>query len=168
MRPAALALTLALGLVLAPAGRAATPIAEGSPHGVMMLQVLHTLGAWVVPCAPLGAKVDAGRGEVTCARVPGSMYGFFREAVHGRLYEYLSRETLAVAHDWSSEGDVLSVAYTVDGGTFTISRERADGVIYAVFRFLTPTMSATQPVGRRGEVAGVPPGSTTVVTAPLR
>jgi len=166
MRPTALA--LALCLVLAPAGRAATPIAESSPHGVMMLQVLHTLGAWVVPCAPLGTRGDAGHGEVTCARVPGSMYGFFREAVHGRLYEYLSRKTLAVEHDWSSDGDVLSVAYAVDGGTFTISRERVNGVIYAVFRYLTPMMSATQPVGPRGEVAGVPPGSTTVVTAPVR
>ena len=159
---------LFLCLALAPLGRAATPIAENSPHGVMMLQVLHTLGAWVVPCAPLAPRADAGQGEVTCARVPGSMYGFFREAVHGRLYEYLSRKTLAVARDWSSAGDVLSVAYAVDGGTFTISRERANGVIYAVFRFLTPSVSAAQPVGRRGEVAGVSPRSTTVVTAPAR
>jgi len=159
---------LVLCLALVPLGRATTPIAESSTHGVMMLQVLHTLGAWVVSCAPLAAQVDAGQGEVTCARLPGSMYGFFREAVHGRLYEYLSRKTLAVARDWSSDGGVLSVAYAVDGGTFTISRERADGVLYAVFRFVTPPVSATQPVGRRGEVAGVPPGSTTVVTAPAR
>jgi len=162
MRP----LALALCLVLAPAARAATPIVESSPHGVMMLQALHTLGAWVVSCAPLADRVDGSRGEVTCAQVPGSMYGFFREAVHGRLYEYLSRNTLALAHDWSSAGGVLSVAYAVDGGTFTVSRERVNGAIFAVFRFVRAPGSATQPVGRRGEAPGEPMGSTTVVTAP--
>jgi len=154
--------------MLVPAVRAATPMVENSPHGVMMLQVLHTLGAWVVSCAPLGDRVDAGRGEVACAQVPGSMYGFFREAVHGRLFEYLSRKTLAVAHDWSSVGGVLSVAYNVDGGVFTISRERVNGAIYAVFRFVAPSESARLPVGRRGEAPGQPIGSTTVVTAPAR
>lgn len=162
MRPVALALCL----LLASGASAASPISESSPHGVMMLQVLHTLGAWVVSCAPLAGRVDAGQGEVTCAKVPGSMYGFFREAIHGRLYEYLSRKTLAVADDWSSAGGVLSVAYAVDGGTFTISRERVNGAIFAVFRFVAPPASATQPIGRRGEAPGEPIGSTTAVVAP--
>ena len=159
------AVVLALCLLLAPAAGAATPIVESSPHGVMMLQALHTLGARVVPCAPLADRLDAGQGEVTCAQVPGSMYGFFREAVHGRLYEYMSRKTLTIVRDWSSAGGVLSVAFAVDGGTFTISRERVNGVIYAVFRFVAASGSATQPVGRRGEASGEPTGSTAVVTA---
>ena len=160
------AVVFALCLLLAPAAGAATPIVEGSPHGVMMLQALHTLGAWVVPCAPLADRLDSARGEVTCARVPGSMYGFFREAVHGRLYEYMARKTLAIVRDWSSAGDVLSVAFAVDGGTFTISRERVNGVIYAVFHFVAPSAPATKPVGRRGEAPGEPVGSTAVVAAP--
>jgi hypothetical protein len=157
---------LALCLVLAPAARALTPIAEGSAHGVMMAQALHTLGAWVVSCAPLATHVDTTGGEVTCAQVPGSMYGFFREAIHGRLYEYLSRKTLAVVHDWSSAGGVLSVAYAVDGGTFTITRERVNGVIYAVFRFVATPPHVLRPVGRPGEAPGEPPGSTSAATTP--
>lgn len=124
--------------------RAATPIPYNSPRGVMVVQALHTLGAWVVACSALPGNLDAAAGEVLCAQVPGSMYGFFREAVHGRLYEYLQRKTLRVVRDWSGSGGNLSVEYAVDGGTLSISRERANGVIYAVFRF-EPAATAAGP-----------------------
>ena len=153
-------------LLLTPvAAQAASPIAEGSPHGVMMLQALHTLGAWVVPCDPLAPRPGADGVEVTCAEVPGSMYGFFREAVHGRLFEYLARRTLTVVDDWASAGGVLSVTYAVDGGTLTVSRERASGVLYAVFRFVPAAATTSRPIGRRGESGGTPL-STSASTAP--
>ncbi|MEJ2288144.1 MAG: hypothetical protein P8Y02_05755 [Deinococcales bacterium] len=155
-----------LVLLLAPlAAQAASPIAESSPHGVMMLQALRTLGAWVVPCTPLAAQLGTPGGEVTCAEVPGSMYGFFREAVHGRLFEYLTRKTLTVVDDWTSSDGVLSVTYAVDGGTFTVSRERVSGVLYAVFRFVPTAVTTPHPIGRRGEAAG-PPLSTAASTPP--
>ena len=146
------------------AALAAAPIAQDTPHGVMMLQAMHTLGAWEVACPAAAAALAAPGSEVTCAQVPGSMYGFFREAVHGRLYEYLSRKTLVVTHDWSTSGDVLSVSYAVDGGTLSVARLRADGVLYAVFRFAPParasaaTSAATSgtTMDRRAEVSGAP------------
>lgn len=147
-------LTLLLVLLAAPAAvRAAAPIDQGSPHGVMMLQAMHTLGAQEAACPAAAAPLATSGAQVTCAQVPGSMYGFFREAVHGRLYEYLARKTLAVVADWSTQGDLLSVRYAVDGGTLTVTRLRADGVLYAVFVFVPPARAAGPAVDRRGEAA---------------
>lgn len=137
-------------LALGSFARAASPIPYASRHGVMVVQALHTLGAWVVPCSTLPGDLDAGPGEVLCAQVPGPMYGFFREAVHGRLYEYLDRKTLTVIHDWSAEAGTLRVVYAVDGGTLTVRRERANDAIYAVFQFLPGAGTAA----RAGEDAG--------------
>ncbi|MEJ2667643.1 MAG: hypothetical protein P8Z81_11185 [Deinococcales bacterium] len=140
--------------------RAATPIPYDTPHGVMVVQALHTLGAWVVPCTRLPGNVDADPGQVLCAQVPGSMYGFFREAVHGRLYEYLERKTLAVVHDWSGAHGALQVVYAVDGGTLTVTRERANGLIFAVFHFVPPA-TATAPVAQdaHGELSATAPAT---------
>lgn len=139
---------------LAATAQAATPIPYDTPRGVMVVQAMHTLGAWVVACSKLPGNLDAAKGEVLCAQVPGSMYAFFREAVHGRLYEYLQRKTLRVVHDWSGAGGDLTVAYAVDGGTLTVERVRANGVIYAVFRFQPPAQAATPSgAGTRGEVS---------------
>lgn len=154
MRRLAVPLLLTLAVVVG-AARAAAPIPYDTPRGVMVVQALHTLGAWVVACSKLPGNVEAGPGEVVCAQVPGAMYGFFREAVHGRLFEYLERNTLRVVHDWSGSSGHLSVAYAVDGGTLTVERERANGAIYAVFRFRRATpATASQDAGRRGEVSG--------------
>ncbi|HKI57327.1 MAG TPA: hypothetical protein VKB31_09270 [Trueperaceae bacterium] len=161
---------LALAALGGPA-RAATPIPYSTPRGVMVVQALHTLGAWVVACSKLPGHLGAAPGEVLCAQVPGSMYGFFREAVHGRLYEYLDRKTLRVVRDWSGVGGNLSVAYAVDGGTLTVERERANGVIYAVFTF-EPAAQAASPagVGGRGEFSANTPAvgasATAKTTAP--
>lgn len=150
-------LTLLLVLLAGPAAaRAATPIDQSTPHGVMMLQAMHTLGAQEATCPAAAASLATPGARVTCAQVPGSMYGFFREAVHGRLYEYLSRKTLAVVSDWSTQGDLLSVRYAVDGGTLSVTRLRADGVLYAVFVFVPPAQTSGPAVDRRGEAAAAP------------
>lgn len=142
--------------------RAATPIPYDTPRGIMVVQALHTLGAWVVACSELPGKLDGTPGEVLCAEVPGPMYGFFREAVHGRLYEYIQRHTLRVVRDWSGVGGDLSVVYAVDGGTLSIERERANGLIYAVFRF-RPGSRAAKSVSAGtapGKASGPPVGAT--------
>ncbi len=154
-------------LALGSFGRAASPIAYASPHGVMVVQALHTLGAWVVPCSRLPGDLGTGPGEVLCAQVPGPMYGFFREAVHGRLYEYLDRKTLTVVHDWSAEAGTLRVAYAVDGGTLTVRRERANDAIYAVFQFLPGARtSARAGAGAGAASSGGAPRSAASGTSP--
>ncbi|HKI58405.1 MAG TPA: hypothetical protein VKA00_04180 [Trueperaceae bacterium] len=156
----AIPVLLALAVVGGSA-RAATPIPYNTPRGVMVVQALHTLGAWVVACSALPGNLTDAAGEVLCAQVPGPMYGFFREAVHGRLYEYLQRKTLRVVHDWSGAGGNLSVAYAVDGGTLSIERERANGVIYAVFQFQPAARAAASGgASPRGEYSGSAPAVT--------
>lgn len=155
-------LALLAWLLAATPALAATPIARSTPHGVMMQQVLHTLGAWEVACPDLAATRAGAHEQRSCAQVPGSMYGFFREAVHGRLYEYLARHTLTVSHAWSSATGPLTVAYAVDGGTFTIARVRVGNVIYAVFRFVAPVQRVRMSPQARSALqraAAPPPGS---------
>lgn len=157
------AITVLVALVpIAGVAHAATPIPYDTPRGVMVVQALHTLGAWVVACSALPGNLDGAAGEVLCAQVPGSMYGFFREAVHGRLYEYLQRKTLRVVRDWSGAAGKLSVTYAVDGGTLSIERERANGVIYAVFRFKPSTSSGgSGTTGAHGELSANAPAADT-------
>ncbi len=104
-------------------------------HGIMTDQIMAVLGAQPVNCVDLPIDLGATDSQATCARVPGSMFGFFREAVHGRMYEYLWRKTVLVLHDWAAAGDVLRVDYVVDRGVFSVERERVDGRVYAVFLF---------------------------------
>lgn len=159
---------LVILVVLAAFGmaRAATNIPYDTPHGVMVVQALHTLGAWVVPCSRLPGNLEADPGQVLCAQVPGSMYGFFREAVHGRLYEYLERKTLAVVHDWSGANGALQVVYAVDDGTLTVTRERANGLIFAVFHFIPPaTATATTAENAGGQAPATVPAANAQDTA---
>jgi hypothetical protein len=141
--------TLPFGLaVLVSLAAAATPLAGGTARSVLVEQAMHTLGATPVACADIAAGFANAPGEIRCARVPGSMFGFFREAVHGRLFEYLQRGTLLVLHPWSSEGDRLRVDYVIDRGVLGIERIRAHGKVWAVFRFRAVPPPAVQRGGR--------------------
>ena len=123
------------GLLLAPLAFAAQPMNTATPHGTMVEQALHTLGGSPVACSGLADPGTPSSAQLLCARVPASMFGYFKMGVHGRLYEYLSRGTLHVAHAWASSGNVLKVTYDLQGGTLTVERKRVNGVLYAVFEF---------------------------------
>ncbi len=129
-------LMVVLGCALAlPLARAAQPMDTATTYGTMVDQAVRTLGGTHVPCKGL---LDAGTpasAQVYCARVPGSMFGYFRMGVHGRLYEYLARGTLKVARAWASASGVLRVVYDVAGGTLTVERKHVGGGLYAVFEF---------------------------------
>lgn len=148
LRRSALPLGLATLLSLA---TAATPISGGTTRSVLVEQAMHTLGATPVACADIAPGLANATGEIRCARVPGSMFGFFHEAVHGRLFEYLQRGTLLVLHPWSSDGDRLHVDYVIDRGVLGVERIRAHGDVWAVFRFRAAPPAA---VRRPGDVTG--------------
>ena len=123
------------GLLLLPLALAAQPMNTATPYGTMVEQAVHTLGGRTVACSGLADPGTPPSAQLLCARVPASMFGYFKMGVHGRLYEYLSRGTLHVAHAWASSGNVLEVTYDVKGGTLSVERKRVNGALYAVFEF---------------------------------
>lgn len=136
MRRSPLPPLLVAASIALPLACAAAPLTPGTARAVVVGQALETLGAAPVGCDQVGADLAQPPDELTCARVPGSMFGFFREAVHGRWYEYLDRGTMLLLHPWrSGAGDELQAEYVIDGGVLRVERVRAHGRVYAVFRF---------------------------------
>lgn len=130
-----ISVAVACSCLASPAARAAQAMDTHTSYGTMTLQALHTLGGTTVRCDGLLAGSTPSSAQALCARVPASMFGYFRMGVHGRLYEYLARGTLHVARAWASVGGVLRVVYDVQGGTLSVERERVGGVLYAIFEF---------------------------------
>ncbi len=128
---------LAVSWLASPAAFAARPMDTATAYGTMVEQAARTLGGSQVACSGLLGPGTPSTDQAFCVRVPESMFGYFEMGVHGRLYEYLSRGTLHVAHSWASVGNVLRVIYDVHGGTLTIERERVSGRLYGVFLFQT-------------------------------
>lgn len=134
--------TTAFVLVVAPwlaspAAFAARPMDTATAYGTMVEQAARTLGGSRVACTGLLGSGTPTTDQALCVRVPEPMFGYFEMGVHGRLYEYLARGTLRVAHGWASAGNVLRVVYDVQGGTLTVERERVGGRLYGVFLFQT-------------------------------
>lgn len=130
-------------LATAPVARAAKPMDMSTAYGVMVSQAVRTLGGSFVGCAGLVPGSVPDSAQVACARLPGAMFGYFKMGFHGRLYEYLTRGTLHVAHAWHAVGGLLEVAYRLQGGTLTAVRERAGSTLYGVFEFVGKAAFAT-------------------------
>ena len=134
---------VAAALLSSSAAFAARPMDTATAYGTMVEQAARTLGGSEVACSGLLAPSTPTADQAFCVRVPESMFGYFEMGVHGRLYEYLARGTLRVAHSWASAGNVLRVIYDVQGGTLTVERERVGGRLYGVFLFQTHAVSAS-------------------------
>lgn len=134
-------------LALAPAALAARSMDTNTVYGTMVEQALRTLGASQASCKGVVPPTAPPSAQLLCARVPASMFGYFKMGVHGRLYEYLARGTLHVAHAWASSGNVLKVSYDLHGGTLTVERKRVDGVLYAVFQYVSTSGLASSGPG---------------------
>lgn len=136
---------IVLWLLTAPLALAAQPMNTATPHGTMVEQALRTLGGRPVACSGLADANTPSSAQLLCARVPASMFGYFRMGVHGRLYEYLARGTLHLVHAWASAGNVLEATYDLKGGSLKVERKRVKGVLYAVFEFQSSTSLASAP-----------------------